>query len=66
MRLLLIYILVIINKKGIVCLFEDFYDQNLKEHVVLCREKFTKKTNRIYTNYSGCLIENNNKIISLR
>ena len=58
MRQLLISILVLMTKKGIVCLCEDLYDQNLKEHVVLCREKFTKKTNRIYTNYTSCLIEN--------
>ena len=66
MRLLLIYILVVLTNKGIVCLCKDFYDQNLKEHVVLCREKFTKKTNRNYTNYTGCLIEKNDTMLSFR
>ena len=54
------------TKEGIVRLCENLYDQKMTENVVLCREKFTKKTNRIYTNYTGCLVEKNNIIPSLR
>ena len=66
MRLILIYILVVLTKKVIVCQCEDLNYQNLKKHIVLCREKFTEKTNRDYTNYTGCLIQKNNTILSLR
>ena len=54
------------TKKGIVCLCKDLKYQNLKKSVVLCRKKFTDNTNRNYTNYTGCLIEKNNTILSLR
>ena len=53
MKLLFTYILVELAKNFIVC-------QNLKDHIVVCAEKFTVKTNRNYTDYPGCLIEKNN------
>ena len=31
--------------------------KDVKKRVVFCNEKFTKKTNIDYTNYTGCLIE---------
>ena len=35
--------------------------QNPVERVIFCDEKFTVKTKRNYTNYSGCLIEKLNE-----
>ena len=59
MKLLLTYTLVVLAKNFIVC-------QNVKENVVICREKFTEKTYRDYNNYNGCLIEKNKTIIQHR
>ena len=50
MKLLLTYFLVALA--NIDC-------QSLKDHIVVCNEKFTVETNRNYTDYSGCLIEKN-------
>ena len=33
--------------------------QNPVERVIHCNEKFTERTKRNYSNYSGCLIEKN-------
>ena len=52
MKLLFTYILVALAKNIIDC-------QSLKDHLVVCNEKFTVETNRNYTDYSGCLIEKN-------
>ena len=49
MKLFFTYILVALAKNLIVC-------QSLKDHLVVCNERFTVKTNR---NYTGCLIEKN-------
>ena len=45
------YYLLILGKYFVKC-------QEEKKRVVFCTEKFTeRKTNRDYTNYTGCLIE---------
>ena len=43
-------ILVVLAKNFVKC-------QEVKKRVVFCNEKFTERTNRDYTNYTGCLIE---------
>ena len=53
MKLLFTFILVALAKNIIDC-------QSLNDHIVVCNEKFTVKTNRNYTDYPGCLIEKNN------
>ena len=53
MKLLFTYILVALAKKLVEC-------QSLKDHIVVCNEKFTLKRNRNYADYTGCLIEKNN------
>ena len=50
MKLLFTCILVELAKNFIVC-------HSLKDHIVVCYEKFTVKTDRSYTDYPGCLIE---------
>ena len=59
MKLLFTYILIALAKNLIDC-------QNLKDHLVVCNEKFTGKTNMNYTDYPGCLIVKNNTVKSPR
>ena len=59
MKLLFTYILVALAQNIIDC-------HSLKDHIVVCAEKFTVKTNRNYADYTGCLIEKNNTAKSPR
>ena len=54
MRLFLTYIYLVALAKNFIV------GQSLKNHIVVCNEKFTEKTNKNYTDYPGCLIEKNN------
>ena len=44
------YYLLVLGKHFVKC-------QEVKKRVVFCNEKFTERTNRDYTNYTGFLIE---------
>ena len=59
MKLLFTYILIALAKDIIDC-------QSLKDRIKVCNEKFTVRTNRNYTDYTGCLIEKINTAKSPR
>ena len=50
MMILLTCVLLLLAKSSVKC-------QEVKKRVVFCNEKFTKRTNRDYTNYRGCWVD---------